>query len=229
MPFTGTWLRHIPAGSDPLYRPPTPADGRWQRGATIEGIYLGAEEATVWAEWYRWLAELEIEPLRGLPRELWRYRASLSSVADLTSAETLASLGLPAVAPSRDQWPLFQDIGEQLHAAGCDGLLYHSAARPGGLALCVFRATVTASSGRLEPLTRARRVSHQRHRVGCGPDIRGADSARSPRLHGTAGSPAKSNHDADTSFAPQFGTQKWYPNLREAVPAPGPTLQIHCI
>jgi len=64
MPVTGTWLRHIPAGSDPLYRPPTPADGRWQRGATIEGIYLTVEEATVWAEWYRWLAELEIEPLR---------------------------------------------------------------------------------------------------------------------------------------------------------------------
>jgi len=50
MPVTGTWLRHIPAGSDPLYRPPTPADGRWQRGARIEGIYLAAEEATVWAD-----------------------------------------------------------------------------------------------------------------------------------------------------------------------------------
>lgn len=81
IPVTGTWLRHIPAGGDPLYRPPTPADGRWQRGANIEGIYLAAEEATVWAEWYRWLAELEIEPLHGLPRELWRYRANFSSVA----------------------------------------------------------------------------------------------------------------------------------------------------
>jgi hypothetical protein len=46
MPVTGTWLRHIPAGSNPLYRPPTPADGRWQRGATIEGIY--ATGATAW-------------------------------------------------------------------------------------------------------------------------------------------------------------------------------------
>ncbi len=101
---------------------------------TVEGIYLAAEEATVWAEWYRWLAELEIEPLRGLPRELWRYRASLSSVADLTSTETLAALGLPTAVPSRDQWPLFQDVGEQLHAADCDGLLYYSAARPGDCA-----------------------------------------------------------------------------------------------
>jgi hypothetical protein len=70
VPVTGTWLRHLPAGSDPLYRPPTPADGRWQRGTSVEGIYLAAEEATVWAEWYRWLAELEIEPLHGLPLRL---------------------------------------------------------------------------------------------------------------------------------------------------------------
>ena len=85
--------------------------------------------------------------------------ASLPSVADLTSAETLTSLGLPTAEPSRDQWPLFQDVGEQLHDAGCDGLLYHSAARPGGLCLCVFRANATAASGRLEPLARARRVN----------------------------------------------------------------------
>jgi hypothetical protein len=156
---TGTWLRHIPAGGSPLYRPPTPADGRWQRGATVEGIYLAAEEATVWAEWYRWLAEIEIEPLRGLPRELWRYRASLSSVADLTSTETHSALGLPASEPTRDQWPVFQDVGERLHAAGCDGLLYHSAARPDGLCLCVFRANPSAASGRLEPLARVRRVN----------------------------------------------------------------------
>ena len=38
MPVTGTWLRHIPAGSDPLHRPPTPADGRWQRGETAAEV-----------------------------------------------------------------------------------------------------------------------------------------------------------------------------------------------
>jgi RES domain-containing protein len=158
VPVTGTWLRHVPAGSDPLYRPPTPADGRWQRGANVEGIYLAAEEATVWAEWYRWLAELEIEPLHGLPRELWRYRASLSSVADLTRAETLDAFGLPNAEPTRDQWPAFQDVGERLHAAGCDGLLYHSAARPDGLCLCVFRTHAEETRSRLEPIERPRRV-----------------------------------------------------------------------
>src|SRR5665213_321193 len=77
---------------------------------------------------------------------------------DRATAWTAAEV-VPFAVPSRDQWPLFQDVGEQLHAAGCDGLLYHSAARPGGLCLCVFRANATAASGRLEPLARARRVS----------------------------------------------------------------------
>ncbi len=152
IPVTGTWLRHIPAGGDPLYRPPTPADGRWQRGANVEGIYLAAEDATVWAEWYRWLAELEIEPLHGLPRELWRYRANLSSVADLTSIETLNALGLTSAEPTREQWPAFQDVGAQLHADGYEGLLYRSAARPDGLCLCVFRAVTADVARRLEPI-----------------------------------------------------------------------------
>jgi hypothetical protein len=64
MPVTGTWLRHIPPGSDPLHRPPTPADGRWQRGETVEGIYLAAEEATVWAEW--WARRFAVAPARRL-------------------------------------------------------------------------------------------------------------------------------------------------------------------
>ena len=116
VPVSGTWLRHTPAGAGPLGRPPVPADGRWQRGTVIEGIYLAAEESTVWAEWYRWLAEHEVEPLRSLPRELWRYRANLRKVADLTSTATLTALELPTSEPNREQWPAFQRAGEQLHA-----------------------------------------------------------------------------------------------------------------
>lgn len=143
VPVTGTWLRHLPAGGDPLFRPLTPADGRWQRGARIEGIYLAKEIATVWAEWYRWLAEFEIEPLRGLPRDVWRYRARLKA-ADLSSDDALAAVGLPAPEPTRDQWPEFQDVGEQLHRAGYDGVLYRSASRPEGQSE-VFRQEATRS------------------------------------------------------------------------------------
>jgi len=157
VPVSGSWLRHTPAGSGPLGRPPVPADGRWQRGTVIEGIYLAAEESTVWAEWYRWLAEHEVEPLRSLPRELWRYRASLREVADLTSTATLTALELPNAQPTREQWPAFQRVGEQLHTDGFDGLLYRSAARPQGVCLCVFRSLQAAAPG-LEPLPPPQRV-----------------------------------------------------------------------
>ncbi len=159
VPVSGTWLRHIPAGGDPLHRPSTPADGRWQRGAAIEGIYLAADADTAWAEWYRWLAEHQIEPLRGLPRELWRYQVTLRRVAELTTIEALAVLGLPVAQPTADQWPAFQDAGEQLHAAGYDGVLYRSAARPAGLCVCVFRATPTGAAGRVQPLPPPQPVS----------------------------------------------------------------------
>jgi hypothetical protein len=158
VPVSGTWLRHTPVDSDPLYRPPTPAGGRWQRGTVIEGLYLAAEGATVWAEWYRWLAEHEIEPLHSLPRELWRYRVSLRNVADLTGNGVLAELGLPDAIPGREQWPIFQQVGERLHAEGFDGVMYRSAAQPQGVCLCVFRAIATDVLTRLEPLAPPRRV-----------------------------------------------------------------------
>lgn len=154
----GEWLRHIPADSDPLFRPATPADGRWQRGTVVEGIYLAADRDTVWAEWYRWLAEHQIEPMRGLPRELWRYRASLRNAVDLTGAESLATLGLPSAEPTCEQWAPFQDAGESLHEAGYDGILYRSAARPDGLCLCMFRAGPTTATRRLKPLPPPERV-----------------------------------------------------------------------
>jgi RES domain-containing protein len=156
VPVKGTWLRHLPADGDPLFRPPTPADGRWQRGAAIEGIYLAKDAATVWAEWYRWLAESEIEPLRALPRDVWRYRANLDA-ADLSSDEALAAIGLPPLEPTRDQWPQFQEVGEQLHRAGYQGVLYRSASRPEGLCLCVFRPD-EAGFELLEPAAPPRRV-----------------------------------------------------------------------
>lgn len=74
VPVSGTWLCHTPVDSDPLL-PTSNARGRalaaWNRH---RGRLSRAEEPTVWAEWYRWLAEHEIEPLHSLPRELWHYR-----------------------------------------------------------------------------------------------------------------------------------------------------------
>jgi hypothetical protein len=48
-------------------------NGRWQRGERLAGLYLAQDPDTVWAEWYRALAELDLPPDTRLPRDLWRF------------------------------------------------------------------------------------------------------------------------------------------------------------
>jgi hypothetical protein len=43
---------------------------RWQHGDVVEGWYFADTPETVWAEWYRWLAEAGLPPMQTLPREL---------------------------------------------------------------------------------------------------------------------------------------------------------------
>lgn len=137
--ISGTWVRHIPAGADVFYEPPDPADNRWQRGSVVEGLYFADSEETTWAEWYRYLAEASLPPHQGLPRDLWRWEISLPQVAALTDDDRLARVGLPAMHPTSQQWPVVQPVGEQLHAEQWPALVTTSAARPTGRVLCVFR------------------------------------------------------------------------------------------
>jgi RES domain-containing protein len=137
--LAGIWWRHIPAGRDVHYQPPHPADNRWQRGTVVEALYFADCAQTVWAEWYRYLAEAGLPPARALPRDLWRWEMSLAVVADLGDDERLARVGLPSPKPTRLQWPVFQPVGEQLHHDGWPALVGASAARPEGQTLCVFR------------------------------------------------------------------------------------------
>lgn len=51
------------------YRNPAP-DNRWQRGLIVDAVYLGDAAETIWAEWYRHLAEAGIPPAARLPVEL---------------------------------------------------------------------------------------------------------------------------------------------------------------
>jgi hypothetical protein len=140
-PVRGVWFRHVPAGGAPLYRPEHPGSARWQRGEVVEGFYLADSEETTWAEWYRALAELALPPMRQMPRDLWRFEVDVDRVADLSSAERLERVGLPASVPDRRQWPAFQTVGEALFAEGWAGVLYASAARLESLALCLFRSS----------------------------------------------------------------------------------------
>ncbi len=79
--------------------PPDPADNRWQRGAVVEALYFADSEPTAWAEWYRYLAEAALPPQQALPRDLWRWEISLSTVADLSNPARLARVGLPNLQP----------------------------------------------------------------------------------------------------------------------------------
>ena len=135
----GVWFRHVPARARPLFSPERPGDGRWQRGEVVEGFYLAEGEETVWAEWYRSLAERSIPPLRQLPRDLWRFDVNLTRVADLSSPHRLERVGLPSPKPDRSQWRAFQPLGETLFADAWPAVLYTAAARPESRALCIFR------------------------------------------------------------------------------------------
>lgn len=86
-------------------------------------------------------AEAALPPEQLLPRDLWRWEISLPTVADLTDADRLARVGLPALQPSRNQWSLFQPVGERLFRDGWPALVSTSAARPQGLVLAQLAAT----------------------------------------------------------------------------------------
>jgi RES domain-containing protein len=119
-------------------RPQPPGDNRWQRGKVVDALYLADDEDTLWAEWYRQLAERGLPPTQQLPRDLWRHRVPSMEVADLRDATHLAYVSLPLPAPGRAGWKPFQQVGETLWKEGWPGLVAPSAARPEGLILCLF-------------------------------------------------------------------------------------------
>jgi RES domain-containing protein len=133
----GEWIRHVPHESALLGRADERTDGRWQHGAVVRGLYLADEPATAIAEWYRWLAERGLPPAYATPHahHVWHLDLEL---ADLSSPDRLAAIGLPAPRPTRRTWPAFQAAGDALWKHGWPGLLAPSAARPRSLIVCVF-------------------------------------------------------------------------------------------
>jgi RES domain-containing protein len=152
------WFRHTRPGADFWLAPEPPPDGRWQRGEVVRAIYVADSEETAWAEWYRALAERALPPDRGFPRNLWQVRVTLERIADLSTADRLARAGLPLPRPSLADWSPFQAVGERLFAAGFEGVLAPSAARPeSGRSLAAFRPADRI--GGLRPIGRPRRIA----------------------------------------------------------------------
>ncbi len=90
-----------------------PTDGRWQRAATVRGLYLADEAATAVAEWYRRLAELGLPPEHSVPDDHHVWRVDLM-LADLSTRDRLAAIRLSPPQPARRTWPAFQQLGEDL-------------------------------------------------------------------------------------------------------------------
>jgi hypothetical protein len=101
----GRWVRHGPDGAParPSARVPPP-DNRWQRGDVVAALYLADSEDTVWAEWYRHLAEKGLLPSEQMPRRLWQWDVNVR-VANLSTPTRLQRVGLPVPTPARHTWP----------------------------------------------------------------------------------------------------------------------------
>ena len=135
----GSWWRICRAGDDPFTWTADAADGRWQRGAVVRGLYLADSEATAWAEWYRHSSELGVPPATRLPRDTWKIAVDVPDGADLTAPGALAARGSGELLPTRRQWKPTQAVGEACYREGCRGLLAPSAARVDGRVLVIFR------------------------------------------------------------------------------------------
>ncbi len=136
----GVWIRHVPHRAQPLGRASVPADGRWQRGDVVPGLYLADSIETATAEWYRALAEWGLAPQDHVPYDHHEWHVDLR-LADLSNPDRLLRVALPSPSPDRSTWPSFQRVGEQLWREGWAGVVAPSAARPGALVVCVFADT----------------------------------------------------------------------------------------
>lgn len=122
----------------------------------IGALYLADTEETMWAEWYRHLAELGVPPNEQMPRRVRQWDVEVA-VANLAADRRLRRVRLGRPKPGRKTWPRYQAVGERLWREGWRGLIAPSAARPEGRVLCLFREGRARIEG-VRPVGRGRRI-----------------------------------------------------------------------
>ena len=153
VPVSGTWVRHVPGGEEPIATRRRRTPGRFHQAGEV-ALDLADRTETAWAEWYRALAERGQAPDDDVPRDLYRISVDLNNVVDVSTTAARTELGLPTrMRPAASQWRTFQKFATSLRAEGAEGVLYSSAARTRSLCLCVFEAGLSALSVVEEPIT----------------------------------------------------------------------------
>ena len=141
----GRWLKHTRSRLRGATRARASSRQPLAAGHGRGCLYLADCEDTVWAEWYRHLAERAIPPLAQMPRQLWTWEVDIE-VADLSTAERLTAVGLPhrnpATAPGRRFRRSARDYGG---TAGPGSLAERGSTRgTGAVPLPLFRRAAEA-------------------------------------------------------------------------------------
>lgn len=92
--------------------------GRFNSPESFPVLYLCSTPGCAAAEFMRYAEQHPLGPTGFLPRALYRYDVSLTSVLDLADDETLEHLGVPASQLVDDDRALTQHIGELAHQFG---------------------------------------------------------------------------------------------------------------
>ena len=136
--WEGDAWRHVSVGRSPLSGEGARINGgRWNPPNSFAVLYLGAEIATVIAEFERMSSRQGLDAHDFLPRTLHKYEVGLSRVLDLRTSTALGEVELSDASLIADDPSQCRAVGEAAFVAGREGVIAPSATGR-GLVVAVF-------------------------------------------------------------------------------------------